>query len=146
MARMEFSASDKFTLKLSKYSADSHTIIKQAIYAGANIAADAVKSNLEKVVSSEASGGLVDSLGITPISLGTDGNWSAKVGFDGYDDHPTPKYPKGIPYQLKARAMESGTSYRVAKPFVRPAVNKTRKQVVEKMNQTILEETDKLFK
>jgi len=137
---MSFSASEEFSLKLSKLESGSEEIIKKAIYGGSNIVADAIKSNLEKVVSNEASGGLVKSFGVTPITLGADGNWSAKVGFDGYDD-------KGVPYQLKARAMESGTSTgRDAKPFVRPAVNKTRKAVVEKMNQTIQEETEKLSK
>ena len=137
MARMTFKAGDEFALKLSRLSADSDQIAKQAIYAGAKVVADEIKNSLEGVLSLEFTGDLVDSFGITPIMQDRDGNWNAKLGFDGYDRN-------GVPNQLKARALESGTSKQPKRPFVRPAVNRTRKKAQAEMARTIDEEINKL--
>lgn len=101
-------------------------VAERILTAGLDIAADQVRAELERVQSDEATGQLMDSLGITPIKLDRDGNWNGKVGFDGYDRD-------GVPNQLKARVMESGTSKRKKRPFVRPALNKCRKLAEEAM-------------
>ena len=132
MARMTFMPGEDYALKLSKLGTASEEIAKKAIYEGAKIVADEIKARTPR-----DSGDLADSLGITPISRDNDGNWTAKVGFDGYDS-------RGVPNQLKARVIESGKSGQQKKPFVRPAVNKTRKQVVKKMEEVIDEEIKKL--
>ena len=41
--------------------------------------------------------------------------------------------------------MESGTSIRPKKPFVRPALNKTKKQIAEKMKSIIEDATKEIF-
>lgn len=99
---------------------------ERILNAGLNIAADQVRAELERVQSDEATGQLLESLGITPIKMDRDGNWNGKVGFDGYDRN-------GVPNQLKARVMESGTSKRKKRPFIRPAINKCRKSAEEAM-------------
>ena len=99
---------------------------ERILTAGLDIAANQVRAELERVQSDEATGQLMDSLGITPIKMDRDGNWNGKVGFDGYDRD-------GVPNQLKARVMESGTSKRKKRPFVRPALNKCRKSAEEAM-------------
>ena len=139
MARMAFKSGDEFALKLSRLAADSDRVAKKAIYAGAKVVADEIKKNLEGVLSPEATGDLVDSFGITPIKQDRDGNWNAKLGFDGYDRN-------GVPNQLKARALESGTSKQPKRPFVRPAVNRTRKKAQEEMARIVDEETSKVIK
>jgi len=136
MARVTMYASDDFVLQLSKFAGNSEEIAKKAIYAGAKIMADKIKQNLEGILSSEATGELVASFGVTPIEKNADGNWNCKIGFDGYDK-------KGVANQLKARVIESGTSKKAKRPFVRPAVNSTKKKVIEKMNQIIEEEIKK---
>jgi HK97 gp10 family phage protein len=137
LARMTMMAGDEYALKLSQLEAGSEEIAKKAIYEGAKIVADQIKSNLEGVLSKEATGDLVASFGITPIECDGDGNWNAKVGFDGYGTD-------GVANQLKARVLESGSSQQKKRPFVRPAVNATKGQVVEKMDQVIEEEIQKL--
>ena len=137
MARMTFMAGDDYALKLSQLATGSDKIAKKAIFEGSDIIADKIKSNLEGVLSSEATGELVASFGVTPIEKDAAGNWNAKIGFDGYDSH-------GVPNQIKARVLESGSSVQKKRPFVRPAVNATRKQVIEKMGQVIEEEINKL--
>lgn len=137
MAKISFKSGDDYALKLSRLATGSEEIAKKAIYEGVSIVADEIKSNLEKVLSSEATGDLIESFGVTPIERDSDGNWNAKVGFDGYDRN-------GVPNQLKARVIESGKSGQQKKPFVRPAVNKTRKKVVAKMKEVIDKEISKL--
>ena len=137
LARMTFSAGDEFTLALSRLATGSEEVAKKAIYEGSKVVADKIKSNLEGVLSEEATGEMLASFGITPIERDSDGNWNTKLGFDGYDS-------KGVPNQLKARVLESGSSQQPKKPFVRPAVNATKRTAVEKMGQVINEEIQRL--
>jgi len=139
MARISFKNGDDYALKLSRLATGSEEIAKKAIYQGAKVVADKIKSNLEGVLSPEATGDLVDSFGVTPISRDKDGNWNAKIGFDGYGRD-------GIANQLKARVLESGSTRQQKRPFVRPAVNATKKQAIEAMRKVIDEETKKMMK
>lgn len=134
MAKFTFNIGDDYVLKLSKLGTTSEEIAKKAIYEGAKIVADEIKARTPK-----DSGDLADSLGITPMSRDDNGDWNAKVGFDGYDS-------RGVPNQLKARVAESGTSTQKKKPFVRPAVNATRKTAIKEMERIIDEEIKKLVK
>lgn len=157
---MAFKAGDEYALKLSKMVAKSDEIAKKALYSAADIVADEIKKNLVSNLrdpsyagmgshgkskagawggkSSVPSGDLEESFGITPISQDEDGNWNVKIGFDGYDR-------KGVPNQLKARAMESGTSTLRKRPFVRPAINATKKKAIAAMNEVIDQECKKIF-
>lgn len=160
MARITFLAGEDFALKLSKFASRSDAIAKRAIYEGANIIADKIRDNLEalpevefrRLTDGEKFSGvpmsqkedLAASFGVTPIKKDKDENWCAKIGFDGYGRFPTKSYPQGIPNQLLARAVESGSSVRNKTPFVRPAVNATKRSVINKMNEVINEEIKKL--
>ena len=135
---MTFKAGDDFAIALSHLATGSEEIAKKAIYAGANIIADKIKSNLQGVLSSEATGELLASFGVTPIEKDASGNWNAKIGFDGYGTD-------GVANQLKARVLESGSSRQPKRPFVRPAVNATKRQVVDRMGEVINEEIQRLF-
>ena len=137
LAKMTFMAGDEFALALSHLATQSDEIAKKAIFEGAKVIANKIKSNLEGVLSSEATGELVASFGVTPIEKDKNGDWNAKIGFDGYDSN-------GVPNQLKARVLESGSSQQRKTPFVRPAVNATKNTVIEKMGQVINEEIKKL--
>lgn len=137
MARMTFKAGDEFALKLSRLQSGADEIAKKAIYAGAGIVADKIQANLNQVLSSDATGEMMGSFGITPIKQDGDGNWNAKIGFDGYDSN-------GVPNQLKARVLESGSSKQKKRPFVRPAVNATKNQAKAEMARVIEEEIKRL--
>jgi len=138
MARFAFKASDDFALALSRLSIESEEVAKKAIYGAAEIVANRIKQNLQGVLSNEATGELIASFGVTPITRDNKGNWNTKIGFDGYDSH-------GVANQLKARVIESGSSTKKKKPFVRPAVNATKKQAQAKMDEIIDEEFKKLM-
>lgn len=141
MARITFKAGDDYALKLSQLASRSEEAAKRAVAEGAGIVADRIRANLEANLagSEQSTGALADSLGITPISQDKNGVWNAKVGFDGYDE-------KGVPNQLKARVMESGSSRVRKRPFVRPAVNATKGAVLDAMKKVIDEEIEKTMK
>ena len=141
MARITFNLGEDYMLRLSALADRSEETAKRAIHEAAGIVADKVRSNLEANLagSEQSTGALEDSLGITPVTMDRDGFWNAKIGFEGYD-------AKGVPNQLKARVMESGTSKIQKRPFVRPAVNATKKAAVEAMQRVIDEETEKIMK
>lgn len=141
MARITFKAGDEYALKLSALAAGSEETAKRAVYEGAGVVADKIRANLSANLagSSQSTGSLEASLGITPVTMDRDGFWNAKIGFDGYDE-------KGVPNQLKARVMESGSSRLKKRPFVRPAVNAVKAAAVEAMQRVIDEDTEKIMK
>lgn len=139
MARISFKGGSEYALKLSRLGTESEAVAKKAIFEGAKVVADKIKSNLEGKLSPEATGDLVASFGITPIVRDAEGNWNAKLGFDGYDR-------KGVPNQLKARVLESGSSKQQKKPFVRTAVNATRRKAVAAMAKVIDEESERIMR
>lgn len=163
MARVAFSALGDYTLALERYQSavDSGKMLERAVAAGAAIVADQIRSNLQalpeekfrKLQPEETFHGLpknqkqdlADSFGLTPIGRDKNGLLHTKAGFDGYGSRPTKQYPHGVPNQLLARAVESGSSAREKTPFVRPAVAKTKKAAVEAMQAEIDKETKKLI-
>lgn len=123
---------EEYAMKLSRLGADAPKIAKKVVMAGADPVADEIRRNLQKNLSGSqySTGDLLDSFGVAPPDVDRNGNTNTKIGFEGYDR-------KGVPNVLKARAMESGTSTQPKKPFVRPAVNKTKKKAIEEMGKTL---------
>jgi len=156
LATITFKKGDDYALKLAKLGDRTEEICKKAIYPAAGIVANQINANLKanlddpeyvgklpnilfKNSGRATTGDLFSSFGISPIKLGTDGYYSCKIGFDGYDQH-------GVPNQLKARAMESGTSKLRKRPFVRPAVKATQKKALESMKKVVDEECQTTMK
>lgn len=150
LARMTIKGIDEYAEKLSKFGKDASKIAKKVVIAGANPIADEIRKNLianirdpspagkdgDAIVKQnygKSTGDLVDSFGIAPPGIDRNGNTNTHIGFEGYDS-------KGVPNALKARAMESGTSTLRKRPFVRPAVNKTKKKAIEEMGKKLDEE------
>lgn len=136
---------EEYARKLSMLGKKSETVAKKALYKGANILADQMKSNLIKVIKA-GDGDLVNSMGITPISVDKNGIINIKIGFDGYSGKGYKGFPKGTPNQLKARVLESGSSHQKKTPFIRPAVNVTKKKIQTAMNEIIEKEIENMMK
>ena len=139
MARMEIRGFDELELQLSKL-ADPE-IAKEVVMAGANPIADEIRKRLEKNLkgSKTSTGDLLNSLGIAPPDIDYDGNTNTKIGFGGYDR-------KGVANALKARVMESGTSIHKKRPFIRPAVNKSKKLAEAEMQKKLDEKIEIIMK
>ena len=162
MATIRFSKLRDYELMLGKIGDASKDICGAAIYEGAKIIADEVKNNLNSLnvttdelamlkakkgeptyITQRAKEGLIKSFGVTPMSQDKDGIYNVKLGFDGYKDVKTKKWPKGQPNQLIARACESGSSAMIKQPFFRETVQKTKKKAESRMAEVLDEKIKK---
>lgn len=163
MARITFKGQSEYFEKLQQLEqafAKNETLEK-TVASGAKPVADQIRQNLEQIparpfrklqpgeliqgLSESEQKDLEDSFGLSPISRDKNGFVHTKAGFEGYGSFPTKTYPQGVPNALIARAVESGSSVRDKTPFVRPAVNATRKEAVEAMENVIDDELKKIF-
>lgn len=152
MARITLKQDDAFLQRLSRMERAAPETAKRALYQGAKVVADAMRRAVEELPEDKHGFGserhkltgprdwekrdLEESLGVTPIRE-ENGTYHVKIGFDGYGSRPTRKYPKGVPNQMVARAIESGSSFRSKIPFVRRTAEQNREKAVEAMRRTI---------
>lgn len=161
MAKITFPGLNDYELMISRLSKGVDDIAGKAIYAGAGIVADAIKENIKALpivrgygttenpllggVTAPQKAGLIDGMGISPIQNDA-GYLNVKIGFDGYNATKTDKYPQGQPNQLVARGVESGTSWKQKKPFIRPAINASKSRAEAEMARILDQEIEKITK
>lgn len=164
MAKMTFLKAADYRIQLQKLYDRSEYSIKKAVYEGAAVIIDQVRSNLQglntisnkealkryrlketTMLTAEQKKGLLDSLGLTEIQ-NQKGYINTKLGFDGYNAVITKKYPKGQPNVLVARATENGSSITKRQPFVSTGVKAKRAEAEKKMADIIDQETEMIFK
>lgn len=162
MASAKVLLSDEFTLKLKNLGKELEKVAKKAVFAGAEIIADQVKQNLValpeeefrrlkkdeqfKGVPIQQKNDLIKSFGIARMGYDKFGVLNAKLGFDGYGSFKSKKYPQGLPNDLLARSIESGSSVRVKTPFFRKAVAAKKAEAQRRMEEIINEEFNKITK
>ena len=162
MAKITLKTSTQFQVSMDRLGEAADGICKMAIYEGAAIMADQIKKNLDALPTDKfryLRGGdkfagvpepqkqdLKNALGISPMKQDENGDWNAKIGFDGYGSTETDKYPGGVPNSLLARAVESGSFVRAKTPFVRPAINGARNKAKKAMADKADEEIKKIIK
>lgn len=151
MAKLQMQGISKYIKQLESVAWASKAVCQAAVYKGAEVVADEIKKGimeLETVTDAEAKAafqksvptmisvnqkrGLIDSFGIAPIS-DKYGVISTKLGFDGYNDIKTERWPNGQPNALIARACESGSTAMIKQPFMRPTEKRVRKRAEEAM-------------
>lgn len=135
MAKIEFNGVDAYAKKLEALGKrDAAKAIRYAIYPAADVVADEIKDSVPVSDDPHSSGDLRDGLTLTRM-VDSNGFISTMATFAGYDH-------KGTPLPLVARVLESGRSTPEGKvgkhPFIRQAVNRTRKKAEELM-QTYLD-------
>lgn len=125
-------------------SADGLTgCMKRTVYAGAEVVADEVRSSLNSALKGTGDGGLQGALDVSKIKA-VGGDVYTRIGFGGYDSHPSKKYPEGQPFSIIAAVLESGRSKqpgRAKTHFFSNAINSARKKAKGAMQ----EEFDKSF-
>ena len=88
--------------------------------------------------------GLMESYGIARIKRGKYG-LNVKLGFDGYNDVITKKYPKGQPNAMIARSINSGTSFLRKTPFMDNTVAQYEQATIKAIEEEFDKKVDKLF-
>lgn len=89
--------------------------------------------------SEEQKAALVESLGIAPIRKKQWG-MNVKVGYDGYNNTVTERWPQGQPNMMIARAVESGTTFMQPQYFMERAVRSATPAVEKAMEEQFSEE------
>lgn len=162
MATIQFKKGDEYLAKIAKLKAElKDKVLGEAIYGAALIVADEVRTTLGQVPTDERFGtsdqpvvgpkkrqleGLMQSFGIASMQDDGTGYLNVKVGFDGYNDIKSKRWPNGQPNQMVARSVESGTSWMKKNPFVRKAVAATRKRAVEYMKNSVDRSVEAIMK
>lgn len=155
MSKFTFSGMEEYERLLSKLYTDTTPMCRNAVYEGAKVVADAVRSSIESLQAkpdlsaiiayrAQTSGylvqtqkqGLLDGFGVSPMQ-NENGYINVKLGFDGYNDIQTHTYPNGQPNALIARSVDGGTSFMKKQPFIRKAVKRSQNKAVEVMQQSI---------
>lgn len=140
MARITMKLPDEFLKAMSKLGDKFDTVAPKVLEAGGKVVLSQMKSNLSAVVGkdtkypSRSTGSLEQSLGITPALQDRKGEWNIRVGVG--DD----KDSKGVPNAMKAQILEYGKSGQPAKPWMKPARSKSRKEAIERMKQVLEQE------
>lgn len=145
--KFEFDGLDQYLNMLSEVE-DSNRFIKRAVYDGASVVGLAILADVNALpvnngkfvpgelpitgISQEQKQGLIEGFGYTKMET-KNGVTYTKVGFGGYNNVKTKKYPNGQPNPMIANAINSGTSRRPKTQFVDKAVNKSKSQCIEAM-------------
>lgn len=155
MAKMTVSGLDEFEAMLYELAPRGGIgAAKMAVYDGAAIIADQIRDNLTALpavtegealaaynkgkhvgISIKQKKALLDSLGIADIEVAVN-DINTHIGFDGYNDIQTERWPSGQPNTMIARSIESGTSFMQKQPFMRTAVNSKKGAAQAKMAET----------
>ena len=143
MAKVNVKLPEDFLKKLSSLGDRTDEVARRALTEGGEIVLTQTKSNLIAVIGkntacdSRSTGQLVSALGLTRVLVDKNGNYNIKIGFDEYRKDGTSN--AGV-----ANILEYGKHNQPAKPFLKPAKNKTKNACLERMKQVIEEEINKL--
>lgn len=151
MAKAKVVGLDLFLADIDKMGNRYEEATGRAIYEGARILADTVKAEISSLPLEDGNAygtpdkpmtglkhpqkqGLMSSFGITKMRH-YDAEFDVKMGFDGYNNVRTSKFPSGQPNAMIARALESGTSFRRKNPFITRAYNTAKSTSEEEMRE-----------
>ena len=153
MASWKFEGLDEYLLQLERLKGESHDAIGKAIYEGAGVVAQSCKAAIQalpvgnqfkKGISSVQKKGLLEGFGISHEA--EDGLYrNVKLGFDGYNQQKTKKYPKGQPNSVIARSINSGSTWRKKDPFMDRATRKSKAACEQTMATVIENEIKKIM-
>lgn len=163
MAKITFKKSSEYFAKLQalEREAEGREFLKKAVRKGAEPVADAIRQRLEQLpqqdfqrlpagemfvgISNSQKEDLLNGFGLAPILVSRSGFIHTKAGFEGYGSFPTPTYPEGVPNQLLAASVESGSTVRKKTPFLAPAVKESRKEAIAAMEAEIDQSMKDIF-
>ena len=153
MAKIKFEGIRAYIDQLNTLEKGTDEVCKAALYAGADVLADGIRSAINGLdtvgdkaaianwrqgtpgrISESQKAGLAASMGVTKIRNDF-GQYDVKIGFDGYNDVKTKRWPNGQPNALIARACESGSTEMLKQPFIRPTEKRLKSAVYDAMDE-----------
>lgn len=143
MASCDIKLPEDFLLAISKLQSNFDQVAETVLKAGAEVVLSATKTELSRVVGkntkyeSRSTGQLEEALGLSPVWKDRNGNLDIHIGFD------EPRND-GLSNAMVANILEYGKHNQPAKPFLKPAKNKSKNACIEKMKNTFDEEVSKL--
>ena len=142
MAKCSVSLPEDLLKKLSQLGNRTDEIATKALEAGGEVVLRQTKSNLIAVIGkdtkapSQSTGQLVAALGLSRVLVDRNGNYNIKIGFDEYRKD-------GSSNAAVANILEYGKHNQPARPFLKPAKNKSKTEALETMKRVIEEEVNK---
>ena len=157
MAKLTFTGLDGYIAQLEKLRQSADGITKKALYEGAGVTADEIRSAVEalptdndrsaghylKGITDEQKAALAKGLGVAPF-LSEGDRMDTLVGVTGSGDIQSPIYPQGL--ALIARIAESGTSFSQKTPFVRKALKTAKPKAEAEMKKVFETEIKRTMK
>lgn len=161
MARIDSSGTSEMIQMLSGLGRETSGICKYGLYAGAGVMADALAAAVEdlptepfhplpgasnggdplNVLTEDDKEDLRAGLAIAKFEDTGDGVNTA-VSFNGYSRHASKQFPDGIPLPVIARSIESGSSTRKKRPFVRHTATAQESTVQQATEEHVFEAID----
>ena len=160
MAKVKTEGLTELLKELEKLEGDTDEILEEVTLEGAGVVTDVMRKEIQSLkTTDEYEGdkrkkryakpedvkGLYESLGYTPIQFkGT--KIDSNVGFDGYNSNRTKKYPNGHANRMIANAINKGTSFMVAQPFINRSKRQSEKKCIELMQAKLDQAVKKIVK
>ena len=138
MAKFKFDGIDKYIDSLEKIGGkNAEGIIKYAVYPGAAVVADAIRSEI--ALNHHGNGDLENSLTLAHMR-NDNGFINTKIGFSGYDRN-------NVPNALKAAVLESGRSDGTIKAthFISRTVKNVQERAVNEMSKALDEKIGQIM-
>lgn len=137
MANIKTDGLDDLIRQMEDIGANVDAAIGEAVYKGAGIVADAIRQEVRNIpknanLTDKERQGLLDGIGIAKME-NRDGLRNVRIGFNGYNEQVTKKYPKGTANALIARAVSKGTYFRSSYNFIAKAVKKSKDNALKEM-------------
>lgn len=154
MATIKCSLPDELIAKLTRLGNKTDEMCERALTAGAEIIKESLATSLTEVVGkntkteSRSTGELEESLGVSPVSIDSKGNYNLKIGFN----EPRRKQSRAAGKRsyntatnaMVANVLEYGKSGQAPKPFLKRAKSASRKAATEKISEVLESEMNSI--
>lgn len=134
MATITFQGLEEYHAELQQILQHVPKLVNASLYDGAGVLADAVQNEIAGLteLSPIQRQGLHDGLGVAHF-WNEKGATVTKIGFVGYNQKKTKRWPSGQPNAMIARSLIRGTSWMRANRFTNRAAKKAREKCIGAM-------------
>lgn len=143
MANMKFTMPEDFIKKISSLGDKTDEVIAKVLEAGAEVVESEVRNNLETQIGnntkqkSKSTGQLISALGTASVRQDKKGVMNVKIGF-------SENRRDGKKNAMIATILEYGKSNQKARPFIKPALRKSKDACINAMIRKLDEEIERL--